>query len=93
MVAHAFNPSTPEAEAGGFLISEASLGYRVSSRTAKAIQRNPISKNQNQPNNNNYNTLSLRINQTLGPRLVRPALTQPSVSIYLGAVEKLMLKN
>jgi DNA-nicking Smr family endonuclease len=27
---------------------EASLVYRVSSRTARAIQRNPVSKNQNQ---------------------------------------------
>jgi hypothetical protein len=34
VVAHAFNPSTWEAEAGGFL----------SSRTAKATQRNPVSK-------------------------------------------------
>ena len=35
---HAFNPSTPEAEAeaGGFL----------SSRTARATQRNPVSKKQ-----------------------------------------------
>jgi hypothetical protein len=37
MVVHAFNPSTWEAEAGGFL----------SLRTARAIQRNPVSKNQN----------------------------------------------
>jgi hypothetical protein len=36
MVAHAFNPSTREAEASGFL----------SSRTARATQRNPASKNQ-----------------------------------------------
>jgi hypothetical protein len=43
VVAHAFNPSTREAEAG---ISEfeASLVYKVSSRTARAIQRNPVSK-------------------------------------------------
>ena len=33
---HAFNPSTWEAEAGRFL----------SSRTARTIQRNPVSKNQ-----------------------------------------------
>jgi hypothetical protein len=44
MVAHAFNPSTQEAEAGGFLEFEASLVYRVSSRTARAIQRNPVLK-------------------------------------------------
>jgi hypothetical protein len=36
VVAHAFNPSTWEAEAGVFL----------SSRTAMATQRNPVSKNQ-----------------------------------------------
>ena len=43
-----FDPSTWEAEAGGFLSSEfdASLVYKVSSRTARAIQRNPVSKNQ-----------------------------------------------
>jgi hypothetical protein len=35
MVAHAFNPSTWEAEAGEFL----------SLRTARATQRNPVSKN------------------------------------------------
>jgi hypothetical protein len=34
VVAHAFNPSTWEAEAGRFL----------SSRTARAIQRNPVLK-------------------------------------------------
>jgi hypothetical protein len=38
VVAHAFNPSTREAEA--------SLLYKVSSRTARAIQRNPVLKKQ-----------------------------------------------
>ena len=37
MVAHAFNPNTPEAEAGGFL----------SLRTARATQRNPVLKKTN----------------------------------------------
>jgi hypothetical protein len=41
VVAHAFNPSTWEAEAGGFL----------SSRTARATQRNPILKKKIQSNN------------------------------------------
>jgi hypothetical protein len=40
MVAHTFNPSTWEAEAGGFL----------SSRTARAIQRNPVSKKRKKEN-------------------------------------------
>jgi hypothetical protein len=44
VVAHAFNPSTWEAEAGGSLEFEASLVYRVSSRTTRATQRNPVSK-------------------------------------------------
>ncbi|GAB1299163.1 NEDD4 family-interacting protein 2 [Apodemus speciosus] len=39
VVAHAFNPSTWEAEAGGSLEFEASLVYRVSFRTAKATQK------------------------------------------------------
>ena len=43
MVVHAFNPSTWEAEGGGFEF-KASLVYRVSSRTARVIQRNPVSK-------------------------------------------------
>jgi hypothetical protein len=47
MVAHAFNPSTWEAEGGGFRSEfEASLVYKVSSWTARATQRNPVSKNQ-----------------------------------------------
>jgi hypothetical protein len=37
VVPYTFNPSTREAEAGGFL----------SSRTARAIQRNPVSEKKN----------------------------------------------
>jgi hypothetical protein len=43
LVVHAFNPSTREAEISEF---EAGLVYRVSSRTARAIQTNPVSKKQ-----------------------------------------------
>jgi hypothetical protein len=39
----AFNPSTPEAEVGRSLEFKASLVYRVSSRIARATQRNPVS--------------------------------------------------
>jgi hypothetical protein len=47
VVVHAFNPSTWEAEAGRWISKfKASLIYRVSSRTARATQRNPVSKNQ-----------------------------------------------
>jgi hypothetical protein len=42
VVAHTFNPSTREAEAGGLLNLRPGLVYRVSSRTARAIQRNPV---------------------------------------------------
>jgi hypothetical protein len=39
---------------------EASLVYKVSSRTARATQRNPVSKNkQKNPNNNKKETLLL----------------------------------
>jgi hypothetical protein len=44
VVVHAFNPSTREAEAGRFLSSRPSLVYKVSSRTARATQRNPVLK-------------------------------------------------
>jgi hypothetical protein len=46
-VAHAFNPNTQEAEAGRQISEfEDSLIYKVSSRTARATQTNPVSKNQ-----------------------------------------------
>jgi hypothetical protein len=45
VVAHAFNPSTWEAEAGWIFEFEAILVYRVSSRTARDAQRNPVLKN------------------------------------------------
>jgi hypothetical protein len=45
VVAHAFNPSTGEAEAGGFL----------SSRTARATQRNPVLKNKTKQNKTKQN--------------------------------------
>jgi hypothetical protein len=63
VVVHAFNPSIWEAEAGGFLsLTEDSLVYRVSSRTARAKQRNPVSKKkQTNNNNNNKNPSSDRL--------------------------------
>jgi hypothetical protein len=50
VVAHAFNPSI---RGRGRQISEfkASLVYKVIFRTARAIQRNPISKNKKQKTN------------------------------------------
>jgi hypothetical protein len=42
-VAHAFNPSTWEAEAGGFLSSRPAWSTE-SSRTVRATQRNPVLK-------------------------------------------------
>ena len=42
MVARTFNPSIPEAKALSEF--EASLVYRVSSRTTRATQKNPVSK-------------------------------------------------
>ena len=50
------------AEAGGFLEFEASLVYRVSSRTARATQRNPVSKNQKNKNKKIKNKLKKIIN-------------------------------
>jgi hypothetical protein len=55
MVAHAFNPRTWEAEEGKFEF-QGSLVYRVSSRTVKATQRNPVSKNKQTKNPKNKQT-------------------------------------
>jgi hypothetical protein len=55
VVVHAFNPKTQEAEAGGLSEFEASLVYKVSSRTARAIQRTPDSKKQTKNKNQKQN--------------------------------------
>jgi hypothetical protein len=57
VVAHAFIPSTWEAEVGGFLSSRPawSMVYRVSPRTAKATHRNPVSTRQNKTKQNKKN--------------------------------------
>jgi hypothetical protein len=44
VVAHAFNPCTGGGRGRWISEFEASLVYRVSSRTAKATQKNPVSK-------------------------------------------------
>jgi hypothetical protein len=54
VVAHAFNSSTQEAEAGGFLSSRPAWS-KVSSRTARAIQRNPVLKNKKNKQKNCFN--------------------------------------
>jgi hypothetical protein len=46
-VAHAFNPSTREAEAGGFLSSRPA--WSTERVPGQPGQRNPVSKKQNQP--------------------------------------------
>jgi hypothetical protein len=46
MIAHFFNSSIQGAQAGHNSEFEDSLVYRVSSRSARATQRNPVSKNQ-----------------------------------------------
>ena len=52
MVVHTFNPSTWET--GRFSEFEASLVYRMSSRTARAIQRNPVSKKKQKQKKREY---------------------------------------
>jgi hypothetical protein len=50
MMEHAFNPSTPEAEAGNESVSfEASLVYRESSRTGRATTLSQKPKQINKP--------------------------------------------
>jgi hypothetical protein len=57
MVAHAFNPSTLSGAEGRRISEfEASLVHKVSSRTARAIQRNPVLKKKKKNNNNKKKT-------------------------------------
>jgi hypothetical protein len=64
MVAHAFNLSTQKAERGRQISEfEASLVYRVSSRTARATQRNPVPK---KPKTKNQKTQNKQIEWFLG---------------------------
>jgi hypothetical protein len=63
VVVHTFNPSTWEAEAGRFLSSRPA--WSVSSRTFRAIQRNPVLKNQKkkkkkEPNQTKPNQTKIR---------------------------------
>jgi hypothetical protein len=53
VVVHAFNPSTWRGRGRRISEFKASLVYKVSSRTARAIQRNPVSKNKNKNKNKN----------------------------------------
>ena len=46
VVAHAFNPALRRQRQEDLCEFEASLYYRASSRTARATQKNPFSKNQ-----------------------------------------------
>jgi hypothetical protein len=48
----------------GRWISEASLVYKMSSRTARALQRNPVLKNQNQTNQTKPNQNKPKQNKT-----------------------------
>jgi hypothetical protein len=52
VVAHAFNPQHSGGRGRQISEFEASLVYRVSSRTARATQRNPVLKNQKKKKKN-----------------------------------------
>jgi hypothetical protein len=58
LVAHAFNPSTWEAEAGRFLSPRPACSTE-SSRTARATQRNLVSKKPKKKKNQNKTFLSV----------------------------------
>ena len=63
MVAHTFNPQHLEGRGRWISELEASLVYRVSSRTARATPRNPVSKTNKQTNKQTNNN---RIAMVLG---------------------------
>jgi hypothetical protein len=87
VVAHAFNPSTREAEAGGFLSSEVSLVYRVSSRTARAIERNPSSKKKKTKNKTKQEGMAKNPYVT-HPVFPSPLVGQTSSSLTASSIQR-----
>jgi hypothetical protein len=74
VVAHAFNPLGGRSRQISKF--EASLVYRVSSRTARATQRNPVSKKQtNKQKNQNQNKNQ---NKNKKPNQTKPNQTKPN---------------
>jgi hypothetical protein len=70
MVVRAFNPSTRET---GRQISEFqdSLVCKVSSRTARAIQRNPVLKENKQTNKKKKSSISFRFSRFVEYRILK----------------------
>jgi hypothetical protein len=60
MVVHAFNPSTQEGRSRQISEFEASLVYKVSSRTVRATQRNPVSKKRKEKQKQNKQKTDLK---------------------------------
>jgi hypothetical protein len=74
MVVHAFNPSSQEGRSRQISEFEASLVYKVSSRTARATQRNPVSKktkqNKTKQNKTNKQTKTKRKTKAKQKKLI-----------------------
>ena len=60
MVVHAFNPSSQEGRSRQISEFEASLVYKVSFRTARATQRNPVSKKRKEKQKQNKQKTDLK---------------------------------
>jgi hypothetical protein len=75
-VAHAFNPSTFPSGRGRWISEfKASLVYKVSSRTARATQRKPVSKNKNKntkPNKQNNKQTKPNKNKQTNKTKIQP---------------------
>jgi hypothetical protein len=59
MVAHAFNPSLSGGRGRQISEFEAGLAYKVSSRTARTIQRNSVLKNKTKKTKQNKRAVAL----------------------------------
>jgi hypothetical protein len=84
MLAHAFNPSTWEAEAGVFLSSRPAWST-VSSRTTRATQRNPVSEKKEKKKEKE------RKERKRERKIFLSACTQKGVSVYLLCVFQISL--
>jgi hypothetical protein len=81
MVAHTFNLSAGEGRGRRISEFEASLVYRVSSRTARATQRNPVSKNLKKQNKTTKKNIKKEKRQIRIVILVTAKIYQLSESI------------
>ena len=106
-MAHAFNPSTWASRGRWISEFEASLVYKVSSRTARPIQRNPVSRNQKTNKQTHGENTKFCFSMSNGKGLFRSSIFQicwqyislssagytSSLSLFFTGISQLWISN